>query len=202
MISGTVVCVIIRIIAKVFFHRLSYGDYCRDRQITERGCTVWAKVRHLRVVRVDLLLDHLILCVSQVNYGFHRINRMLKRNLSQGAKSRIAHSIRHLWSISRRHSERKSPIEQEFSPYTSGRPNFLPLNFGRVHLCDSSFKQLRYVHPRLFCSLKNRPLGDRAQVAPRIEDGSVTEITGICRHQLLSIFKPTHLELRLLQWLL
>jgi hypothetical protein len=127
---------------------------------------------------------------------------MLKRNLSQGAKSRIAHSIRHLWSISRRHSERKSPIEQEFSPYTSGRPNFLPLNFGRVHLCDSSFKQLWYVHPRLFCSLKNWLLGDRVQVAPRIEAGSVTEITGICRHQLLSIFKPTNLESRLLQWLL
>jgi hypothetical protein len=30
----------------------------------------------------------------------------------------------------------------------------------------------------------------------------VTEITGFCRQQLLSIFKPTHLELRLLQWLL
>ena len=202
MISGTVVCVIIRIIAKVFFHRLSYGDYCRDRQITERGCTVWVNVRYLRVVRVDLLLDHLILCVSQVNYCCHRINRMLKRNLSQGVKSRIAHSIGYLWPISRRHSERKSPIEQEFSPYTSGRPNFLPLNFGRVHLCDSSFKQLRYVHPRLFCSLKNWLLGDRVPVAPRIEAGSVTEITGICRHQLLSIFKPTHLESRLLQWLL
>ncbi len=202
MISGTVVCVIIRIIAKIFFHRLSYGDYCRDRQFTERGCTVWANVRHLRVVRVDLLLDHLILCVWEVKYCSHRINRMLKRNLSQGAKSRIAHSIRHLWSISRRHSERKSPLEQEFSPYTSRRPNFLRLNFGRVHLCDSSFKQLRYVHSRLFCSLKNWLLADLVQVAPRIEDGSVTEITGLCRHQLLSIFKPTHLELRLLQWLL
>ena len=202
MISGTVVCVIIRIIAKVFFHRLSYGDYCRDRQFTERGCTVWANVRYLRVVRVDLLLDHLILCVWEVKYCSHRINRMLKRNLSQGAKSRIAPSIRHLWSISRRHSERKSPIEQEFSPYTSGRPNFLPLNFGRVHLCDSSFKQLRYVHPRLFCSLKNWFLGDRLQVAPRMEDGSVIEITGLDPHQLLSIFKRTDLELRLLQWLL
>ena len=64
MISGTVVCVIIRIIAKGFFHRLSYGDYCRDRQFTERGYTARrANVRHLRVVRVDLLLDHLILCV-------------------------------------------------------------------------------------------------------------------------------------------
>ena len=29
----------------------------------DRGCTVWANVRYLRVVRVDLLLDHLILCV-------------------------------------------------------------------------------------------------------------------------------------------
>jgi len=105
---------------------------------------------------------------------------MLKRNLSQGVKSRIAHSIGYLWPISRRHSERKSPFEQEFSPYTSGRPNFLPLNFGRVHLCDSSFKQLRYVHPRLFCSLKNWLLAHRVQVAPRIEEGSVTEITGIC----------------------
>ena len=159
MISGTVVCVIIRIIAKNFFHRLSYGDYCRDRQFTERGCTVWANVRHLRVVRVDLLLDHLILCVWEVKYCSHRINRMLQRNLSQGAKSRIAHSIRHLWSISRRHSERKSPLEQQFSEYTSGRQNFLPLNFGWVHLCDSNFKQLRYVHPRLFCSLKNWPAG-------------------------------------------
>src|SRR4028118_2234469 len=127
---------------------------------------------------------------------------MLKRNLSQGAKSRIAHSIRHLRSISRMHSEIKSPLEQELSQYTSRRPNFLPLNFGRVHLCDSSFKQLRYVHPRLFCSLKNRLLGARVQVAPRIEEASVTEITGICWHQLLSIFKPTDLELRLLQWLL
>jgi len=127
---------------------------------------------------------------------------MLKRNLSQGAKSRIAHSIRALGSISRRHSEKKSPKEQEFSQYTSRRPNFLPLNFGRVHLCDSSFKQLRYVHPRLFCSLKNWLLAHRVQVAPRIEDGSVAEITGIGRHQLLSIFKPTDLELRLLQWLL
>ena len=137
-----------------------------------------------------------------MKYCCHRINRRLKRNLSQGVKSRIAHSIGYIGPISRRHSERKSPIEQEFSQYTSGRPNFLPLNFGRVHLCDSSFKPLRYVHPRLFCSLKNWLLGDRVQVAPRIEERSVTEITGPCRQQLLSIFKPMHLQSRLLQWLL
>ena len=53
-----------------------------------------------------------------------------------------------------------------------------------------------------FAAWKIGPPGDRVQVARRIEDGSVTEITGIGWHQLLSIFKPTHLELRLLQWLL
>ncbi|MEG4009565.1 hypothetical protein QUA23_26190 [Microcoleus sp. Pol1C5] len=76
-----------------------------------------------------------------------------KRNLSQGAKS----CITHLWPISRRHSEKKSPIEQEFSLYTSRKPNFLPVNLGRVHRCDSSFKQLRYVHPTLFAALKIGP---------------------------------------------
>ncbi|WP_216670402.1 hypothetical protein [Microcoleus asticus] len=92
----------------------------------------------------------------------------------------IFHRVQNLESpISRRHSERKSPIEQKFSPYTSRKPNFLPLNFGGVNPCDSSFKQLRYVQPRLFCSLKNLPWGDRVQVDRRSEEGCVTEITGI-----------------------
>lgn len=50
----------------------------------------------------------------------------VKRNLSQSAKSRIAH----LGPISRRHSERKSPIDQGRSPDTSRIQNFLPLTFG------------------------------------------------------------------------
>jgi len=141
MISGTVVCVIIRIIAGVFFHQCSYGDYCRDRKIRERGCTVWANVRHWR-----------------------------------GAASRIAHPM----GQSSQAFGNKSAIEPAFSRYTRRRQKFLPLTFD----CYCIQKILPLTNsglstPGCFAAWKIWPQGSWVQLEPPIEDGSVTEITGL-----------------------
>ena len=85
-----------------------------------------------------------------------------KKN-SQGAESRIPHSmpIPSLLRepVARRHSETKSAIDPEFSPYTSRKHNFLPINFGPASRSVGFYLQLeqRSVSDRAFSRLKDFP---------------------------------------------
>lgn len=197
MISRTVVCVIIRIIGKVFFHRLSYGDYCRDREFTERGCTVWAKVPQMRVVRVDRQLDRLIIFVWQVNYC-HRINRMAKeifdrvQNLASPISGPSLEGIR----------KEKVRSSKNSLCTRAGDRTFCPLIWVQecIHAILASSN----------CGMSTRGFLQAEKLAPGRSGASRSENwEGKCDrnhrqlpNKLLSIFKSTHLESRLLQWLL
>lgn len=182
MISGTVICVIICIIIGIFFHRLSYEDYCRDRKFTESGCTVWANVRHLRSCESR--------SATRSSHSFCLTGELLspnpssdvKRNLSQGAESRIAHSLAH-WRGASLEGIRKEKLR--FSNNSlgilAGDTTFALLPFAQ----ECSYAIL----PSTNCGLSTRgffaawkiwPQGDRVQVAPRSENWSVTDLTAIC----------------------